>query len=99
MSSREFWFYVVNCILIPWGHMTLIASVYGKIKRSHFIIMSDIRHFSSLLVTSKFAKHSMLNTLIIFSLITEVEKKKEKEQSFRFLVLALSQTISHPGLQ
>ena len=91
VNSWEFWFYVVNCILISWGHMTLIASVYGKIQRSHFTIMSDIRHFSILLVTSKFAKHSMFNTLIIFQLDYWSRKEKEKARSFRFLVLALSQ--------
>lgn len=53
--------------LFPEGTW-LIATVHRKIRKSHFIIMSDIRHFPVLLVISKFAKHAMSNTLIIFQL-------------------------------
>lgn len=58
------------------GDTWLIVSVYRKIRRSHIIVMLDIRHFSVLPVTSKFARHTMLNTLMILQPF-EVEKERE----------------------
>lgn len=66
-----------------------------KNKTSHFRIMSDISHFSILLVTSKFAKHSMLNTLIIFFQLDYWSRKNKGKRKMSEFWSQLSYKQSH----